>query len=136
MKKKNIHRNKDFGSSKRGATRVRKIDPSFYYEDSSAFKVVKCKTNLQFRKYKLIVKSGDEAMRIAHPEHSQRKNGIDNGILQNHHSPNPMLKSACNTCLGYIKDCDNCGQKIEILNGHPLNYHEGSIHRCGRRRVS
>ena len=45
---------------------------------------------------------------------------------------NPKLQSACSKCVGYIKDCDNCGQKIEILNGRPLNYHEGSIHRCGR----
>ena len=83
MKKKNIHRNKDFGSSKRRATRVRKIDPSFYHgEDSSAFKVVNCKTILQFRKNKLVIKSGDEAMRISHPEHSQHKDGINNGILQ------------------------------------------------------
>ena len=60
-----------------------KIDPSFYHgEDSSAFKVIKCKTNLQFRKYKIIVKSGDEAMRIPHTEHCRRKDGTDNGILQ------------------------------------------------------
>ena len=44
------------------------------------------------------------------------------------------LLNACEGCVGYIKDCDNCGQKIEILNGKPLNYHEGSIHRCGRQR--
>jgi hypothetical protein len=47
---------------------------------------------------------------------------------------NPRLQAACNSCIGYIKNCDNCGKKIEILNGRPLNYHEGSLHRCGRGR--
>ena len=42
----------------------------------------------------------------------------------------PKLKSACSECKGYIKTCDNCGQKIEILNGKPLDYHAGSYHRC------
>lgn len=41
----------------------------------------------------------------------------------------PKLQSACSKCVGYIKNCDNCGQKIEILNHRPLNYHEGSLHR-------
>ena len=45
------------------------------------------------------------------------------------------LKGACSDCCGYIKNCDNCGQKIEILNGKPLDYHAGSLHRCGRGRV-
>ena len=26
----------------------------------------------------------------------------------------------CSGCVGYIKSCDNCGSKIEILNGKPL----------------
>ncbi|CAN5376704.1 hypothetical protein BH18THE2_BH18THE2_25040 [soil metagenome] len=49
------------------------------------------------------------------------------------HSQTPKLQSGCcDSCVGFIKDCDHCGQRIEILNGRPLNYHEGSIHRCGR----
>jgi hypothetical protein len=47
----------------------------------------------------------------------------------------PKLQSGCWQCKGFIKNCDNCGSKIEILNGRPLNYHEGSIHRCGRGRA-
>ena len=47
----------------------------------------------------------------------------------------PQLKTACSSCRGYIKNCDNCGNKIEILNGKPLDYHAGSLHRCGRGRV-
>jgi hypothetical protein len=43
-------------------------------------------------------------------------------------------KGACSSCVGYIKSCDSCGAKIEILNGRPLNYHEGSYHRCRRDR--
>lgn len=39
-------------------------------------------------------------------------------------------KGACDACVGFIKNCDSCGAKIEILNGRPLNYHEGSLHRC------
>jgi hypothetical protein len=46
--------------------------------------------------------------------------------------PEDNEKVACEHCVGYIRDCDYCGQKIEILEGKPVNYHEGSIHRCGR----
>lgn len=46
-----------------------------------------------------------------------------------------QLKGGCSSCTGYIKNCDHCGQKIEILNGKPLDYHEGSLHRCGRGRA-
>lgn len=50
------------------------------------------------------------------------------------YNPNPKLQSACSKCVGYVKNCDNCGEKIEILNHRPMNYHEGSLHRCGRGR--
>lgn len=43
------------------------------------------------------------------------------------------LKGACSSCAGYIKNCRDCGQKIEILNGKPLDYHVGSYHNCPRR---
>ena len=46
----------------------------------------------------------------------------------------PKVQSACSKCVGYIKNCDNCGEKIEILNHRPLNYHEGSLHRCLQKR--
>jgi len=47
----------------------------------------------------------------------------------------PKLKGACSSCAGYIKNCRDCGQKIKILNGEPLDYHVGSLHRCrGSRR--
>ena len=34
------------------------------------------------------------------------------------------------TVVVISKACDNCGQKIEILDGKPLDYHAGSYHRC------
>lgn len=43
------------------------------------------------------------------------------------------LKGACNSCIGYVRDCKFCGQKIEILEGKVLDYHAGSAHRCRRR---
>lgn len=47
----------------------------------------------------------------------------------------PKLKGACSSCVGYINNCNTCGQKIEILNGKPLDYHAGTYHRCtGRSR--
>jgi hypothetical protein len=56
------------------------------------------------------------------------------GTFKDTENSNPKLQAACDACVGYIKNCDYCGQKIEILNGKPLNYHEGSLHRCGRPR--
>ena len=58
MKKKDIHSNKDFGSSTGRATRIRKIAPLFYFgEDGSIFELLKCKTNPLFQKYKQIVET-------------------------------------------------------------------------------
>ena len=58
MKKKDIHSNKDFGSSTGRATRIRKIAPLFYFDgDSSVFEILKCKINPLFQKYKQTVET-------------------------------------------------------------------------------
>lgn len=42
----------------------------------------------------------------------------------------------CENCKGFITRCKFCQQTIEIQKKKPpLNYHEGSIHHCERRRI-
>ena len=63
MGKKNTHSNKDFHSSNGRATRIG-IAPLFYYgEDGTIFKIIKCKNNPLFHKYKQFAKPDHEAMR-------------------------------------------------------------------------
>lgn len=62
-------------------------------------------------------------------------NSNDENSELNSSLPKPKQKDACSGCVGYIKNCNTCGQKIEILNGKPLDYHAGTYHRCpGRPR--
>ena len=85
MKKKEIHSNKDFGSSTGRATRIRKIAPLFYFgEDDSVFEILKCKTNPLFQKYKQIVEADPieeyETCKECDQVHNQLANRTHNDI--------------------------------------------------------
>lgn len=79
MKKKEIHSNKDFGSSTGRATRIRKIAPLFYFgDDGSVFEILKCKTNPLFQKYKQIVETYPPEEYETCKECSQVHNELEN----------------------------------------------------------